>query len=168
MLSTVLVSLVGIWLWELVGPQIGDDQFWCIKGSSITHALLDMLHHWYLHTENMNISCVHFLDYSKTFDLLNHNCNILINELQMYGVPNIPLRWIGTFLSDRWQSVKVWGKHLWLAISKWLGPLLYMIMLNVRFSWPTVLLTNCAIDDHMHDLVTSSHPLAFLNAIFNL
>ncbi len=71
------------------GSQIGDDQFGCIKGSSTTHALVDMLHHWHLHAENMKISHALLLDYSKAFDLVDHN--ILINKLQMYGVLNILL-----------------------------------------------------------------------------
>ncbi len=138
-LSKVLESIVGTWLWELVGPQIGDDQIGCIKGSSTTNALVDMLHHWHLHAENMNISCVLLLDYSKAFDLVDHN--ILINKLQMYGVPNILLRWMGAFLSDRRQCVRI-GEDIseWLHLNgsvpqgSWLGPLLSVIMLNDRHS----------------------------------
>ncbi len=115
--------------------QIGDDQFGCIKGLSTTHALVDMLHHWHLHAENMNISHVLLLGYSKAFDLVDHN--ILINKLQMYGVPNILLPWIGEFLSDRRQRVRI-GKDIseWLHLNgsvpqgSWLGPLLYVVKLN--------------------------------------
>ncbi len=55
----------------------------------------------------------------------------------MYGVPNILLRWIGAFLSDRRQRVRI-GEDIseWLHLNgsvpqgSWLGPLLYVIMLN--------------------------------------
>ncbi len=78
-LSKVLESTVGTWLWELAGPQISDDQFGCIKGSSTTHTLVDMLHHWHLHAEHINISHVLLLDYSKAFDLVLVDHNILVN-----------------------------------------------------------------------------------------
>ncbi len=42
-LSKVIESIVGEWLWKIVGPQIGSDQFGGLNGSSTTHALVDIL-----------------------------------------------------------------------------------------------------------------------------
>ncbi len=83
----------------------------------------------------MNISHVVLLDYSKAFDLVDHN--IVINKLQMYGVPNILLWWIGAYFSDRRQSVRI-GEDIseWLHLNgsvpqgSWFGSQLYVIMLN--------------------------------------
>ena len=115
-LSKVMESIVGEWLWEFVGPQIGKDQFGCLKGSSTTHALVDMLHHWHLHAERMKISRVLLLDYSKAFDLVDHN--ILVKKLYSYGVTDILVRWIGSFLSDRRQRVRI-GQEIsdWLHVN---------------------------------------------------
>ncbi len=127
-------SIVSEWLLEIVGPQIGSDQFWGLKGSSTTHALVDMLHHWHLHTDRMNISGVFLLDYSKAFELVDH---ILVNRLYSYDVPDILVLWIGSFLSE-------WRQHVWIdqelsdwlhvngsvLQGPWLGPLLFVIMIN--------------------------------------
>ncbi len=56
-----------------MGPQIGSDQFGGLMGSSTEHALLDMLYHWHIHADRVNISKVLLLDYSMAFDLVDHN-----------------------------------------------------------------------------------------------
>ncbi len=58
-----------------------------------------MLHHCHLHVDRMNISRVLLLDYSKAFDLVDHN--ILVKRLYNYDVPDILVCWIGSLLSDR-------------------------------------------------------------------
>ncbi len=103
LLSKVMKSIVGELLWELVDPQIGSNQFGGLKCSLTTHALVDMLNHWHLHTDRMNISRLLLLDYSKAFDLVDYN--ILVKELYSYDVPDILVHWIGSFLSDRRQCV---------------------------------------------------------------
>ena len=134
-LSKILESFVGEWLWEIVGPHIHKDQFGGIKGSSTTHALVDMLHYWHTAAEKQNITRVLLLDYSKAFDLVDHN--ILIQKLQHYGVPDLLLRWLGSFLSNRQQRVRI-GQEVseWLQMNgsvpqgSWLGPFLFVVMIN--------------------------------------
>ena len=46
-----------------------------------------------------------FIDYSKAFDTVNRN--ILIRKLHAYGIRGLPLRLISSYLSDRWQAVKI-------------------------------------------------------------
>ncbi len=72
-----------------------------------------MLHHWYKAAEKFQTSRVLLLDYSKAFDLVDHN--IIITNLAAYGVPDILLRWIGSFLADRRQRV-----HISEQVSEWL------------------------------------------------
>ncbi len=94
-----------------------------------------MLHHWHLHADMMNISRVLLLDYYKAFDLVYHN--ILMNKLYSYDVPDILVHWIGSFLSDKRQCVRI-DQELsdWLHVNGsvlqclWLGPLLFVIKIN--------------------------------------
>ncbi len=81
--------------------HIHANQYGAVKGSSTCHALVDMLHHWHIGAENCQTSWVLLLDYSKTFDLVDHN--IIIAKLAAYGVPDILLRWVGSFLGGRCQ-----------------------------------------------------------------
>ncbi len=83
----------------------------------------------------MKISRVLLLDYSKAFDLVDHN--ILVKKLYSYDVPDILVHWIGSFLSDRSQRVRI-DQELsdWLDVNgsvlqgSWLAPLRFVIMIN--------------------------------------
>ena len=44
-------------------------------------------------------------DFSKGFDLVDHN--ILIQEMELLGVHEATIRWIGSFLTDRSQRVRI-------------------------------------------------------------
>ena len=46
-----------------------------------------------------------FLDYSKAFDLINHE--ILINKRVAMNLPAHIVRWMAAFLLDRQQTVKI-------------------------------------------------------------
>ena len=48
---------------------------------------------------------IFFTDFSKGFDLVDHN--ILIQEMELLGVHEATIRWIGSFLRDRSQRVQV-------------------------------------------------------------
>ena len=94
-----------------------------------------MLHHWYEAAEQGKSTHVLLLDYSKAFDLVDHN--IIIAKLASYGVPDTLLRWVGSFLQNRSQRVKI-GQDVsdWLHMNgsvpqgSWLGLLLFIIMIN--------------------------------------
>lgn len=134
-LMKILESIIGEWLWDVLRPHIGSDQYGGVKGSSTTHALVDMLHHWYQAAEKGKSTRILLLDYSKAFDLVDHN--IIIAKLSSYGVPDILLRWVGSFLHDRRQRVRI-GQEVsdWLHTNgsvpqgSWLGPLLFIVMIN--------------------------------------
>ena len=50
---------------------------------------------------------VALLDFSKAFDLINHNTLLLLVKLKQYDLPPHIRRWITTFLLDRTQQVKI-------------------------------------------------------------
>ncbi len=113
-LIKILESIVGDWLWPIVKPHIKLDQYAAVRGISTCHALVGMLHHWYKAAEKFQTSRVLLLDYSKSFDLVDHN--IIITKLAAYGVPDIlHFRRIGSFLTDRRQRVRI-SKQ----VSEWL------------------------------------------------
>ena len=45
------------------------------------------------------------LDFSKAFDLINHN--ILLQKIASFGLPNIFMKWVVSFLNERTQQVKL-------------------------------------------------------------
>ena len=48
---------------------------------------------------------IFFTDFTKSFDLVDHN--ILIQEMELLGVHEATIRWIGSFLTDRSQRVRI-------------------------------------------------------------
>ncbi len=90
--------------------------FWLLdwEGEGSTcHALVDMLLNWHIGAENCQTSRVLLLDYSKVFGLVDHN--IIIAKRATYGVTDILLRWVGSFLGDRCQRTRIGHE-----ISDWL------------------------------------------------
>ena len=47
-----------------------------------------------------------FVDFSKAFDLVDHNI-IMINKLKRFNIPNCLLHWFQSYLAHRCQRVKV-------------------------------------------------------------
>ena len=76
-----------------------------------------------------------FLDFTKAFDLIDQN--ILINKIRQQDVPEILVKWISAFLSNRNQRVKVnnvFSSSLTInggvPQGTLLGPILFTIMIN--------------------------------------
>lgn len=76
-----------------------------------------------------------FIDYSKTFDHIDHS--VVLNKIKLVGGHDLISHWVSAFLSERQQRVKL-GKCLseWLPVQgsvsqgSWLGPLLFLIMIS--------------------------------------
>ena len=77
-----------------------------MAGTCTTDAVVEMLHKWYESTDvTGDFVRVLFLDYSKAFDLINHD--ILLSEMTGMEVPAHMVRWMAAFLLDREQRVKI-------------------------------------------------------------
>ena len=101
-----LESFVCKWLWDILKNHIKDNQYGSVKGSSTTLALIELLDQWANACDSTDHTVrILLLDYSKAFDLIDHN--ILIHKLCSYGVPPMLLQWVQAFLYHRKQRVKV-------------------------------------------------------------
>ena len=85
---------------------------------------------------------IFFADFSKGFDLVDHNA--LVNELELLNVNNAIVRWLCSFLSNRPQCVKIGNVLSNVVISNGgipqgtkTAPLLFAILVNrLVSSWP--------------------------------
>ena len=86
--------------------KLGSDQFGCIPGSSTIHAVVSMFHNWAKATDGTsNDVRVFVMDYRKAFDLIDHN--LLMAKLSNYDINPYIINWIGDFLRNRNQWVKL-------------------------------------------------------------
>ena len=91
--------------------NINRNQSGGMGGASTTDALVEMVHRWSEATDKLDhYVIVALLDFSKAFDLINHN-TLLVKLKQHDLPPNNIRRWIATFLLDRTQQVKIWKKN---------------------------------------------------------
>ena len=111
-IAKVFESLVLKWVDVYVKPQIGDKQDEGMAGTCTTDALVEMLHKWYESTDvTGNFVRMLFLEYSKAFDLINHD--IMLNKMTGMEVPAHLVRWMAAILLDREQRANIWD-----AVSK--------------------------------------------------
>ena len=105
-MSKVLKHFICKWAREAVAPNIHPRQFGAVQGSSTAHALVEMLHYIQrnLDTPGRHVRML-LLDYSKAFDLVNHN--ILLEKMQRAGNPACLVRWCAAFLLSSRQCVRV-------------------------------------------------------------
>ena len=92
-IAKVFESFLLKWINVYVKPQIDDKQYGGMAGTCTTNALVEMLHKWYESTDvTGNYVRVLFLDYSKAFDLINHD--ILLSKMIGMEVPAHLVRWM--------------------------------------------------------------------------
>ena len=82
--------------------KIDPNQFGCLKGTSTTFSLLDMVHNWLsnIDTQDQHLRLC-FLDFSKAFDRIGYN--VLIEKLIHLGVRRSLIPLITNFLTARGQ-----------------------------------------------------------------
>jgi len=61
----------------------------------MTHALVDMLHHWHAAIDKGQSARTVFVDFAKAFDHVDHN--ILVTKLVALGLPDVIVRWMCVF-----------------------------------------------------------------------
>ena len=104
--AKVFESIVMEWVDNTIVSNVDPKQFGGLAGTSTTDALVEMTHMWYEATDTLNTYVrIVLLDFSKAFDLINHN--ILLEKLQAFGISAPILRWMAAFLLDRTQRVKI-------------------------------------------------------------
>ena len=99
-LSKVYESIVGNWLIPIIQPFLDPGQ--CgLKGSSITHYLIKLLHfvHSTLDLKEPHAVLVALVDISKAFNRIDHS--LVIQDLYDMHIPAWLLRIIASYLSGR-------------------------------------------------------------------
>ena len=98
------------WIDDIICINVDTKQFGGLSGTSTTDALVEMTHKWYEASDDLDTYVrIVLLDFSKAFDLINHN--LLMEKLKLFGIPVHILRWMASFLLDRTQRVKIGNKY---------------------------------------------------------
>ena len=79
------------------------DQFGFRKNHSTSLALIDLFGKIFLALDRNEHAVNVFLDFSKTFDTVDHN--VLLDKLEHYGIRGVALDWVRSYLSNRLQFV---------------------------------------------------------------
>ena len=105
------------------------------KNYSCHTCLTNIVERWLSDMNKGHIVASVELDFSKAFDVLDHN--ILLQKLECYGCDNLSLDWFGSYLGQRSQSVKLQGTlsdsmplKCDVPQGSTLGPLLFVIFTN--------------------------------------
>ena len=76
-------------------------------GHSTATALIQMYDSWVEEVDDGNLVGVMMVDLSAAFDMVDHD--ILLKKLQLFGLDDMALSWVKSYLSGRCQSVYVDG-----------------------------------------------------------
>ena len=103
--SLICEGFVFDWAYADIANAIDPQQFGNMKSSSTTHCLVSLLDFIYRNLEQRKTSvALAFVDFTKAFDLVNHN--IIIKKAASLGLRSWLISWLGDFLSDRHQLVR--------------------------------------------------------------
>ena len=134
---------------QTIQDKLDVNQYGALKGRSTTHALVDIVYHWYKAIdEGQSVRAV-FIDFANAFDHVDHN--ILVAKLIKFGLPDVIIRWMCSFLQHRRQRVKI-GDVMsdWLVMDagmpqgSFLGPLTFIVLVD---SLRASCLTHKFVDD---------------------
>ncbi len=117
-----------------------NEQFGFRKASSTSYALVDYHNHITQLLDNSEFVISIFIDLKKAFDTVNHS--ILLNKLYHYGMRGPCFTLLNSYLSQRYQRVKISCKNSQSTFSNFLpincgvpqgsilGPLLFLLYIN--------------------------------------
>ena len=110
-------------------------QFGFLAGKSTQDALLYFAEKIYDNLDNKLSSLAVYIDFSRCFDTSNRS--ILLKKLEAYGITGIPLKLLKSYLTDRFQAVRVnkvtsafKSINAGVPQGSVLGPILYLIYVN--------------------------------------
>ena len=112
-----------------------DSQYGFRTNRSTSLALIDLVEELTSYRDDKKFAIGVFIDLKKAFDTINHD--ILLQKLERYGIRGIGLKWIKSYLEQRYQFVQIGEKRSTLLNltcgvpqGSILGPKLFILYIN--------------------------------------